>query len=141
MDLENRSFTMTLNCKGNHLKSEHLSPVWLSKRLFRSQNAIIICQQHFLLREPRLRGHSNHKSTAPYFLIKHYWSTWAINLSAASSSDRPCLTIYTMTLLQISLFANPTDVWPLLPAPHQCSTRNVTEGIGKRNTEQISPCF
>lgn len=43
--------------------------------------------------------------------------------------------IYTMTLLQISLFANPIDVWPLLPAPHQCSTRNITEGNGKSNTD------
>lgn len=28
----------------------------------------------------------------------------------------------------------------LLPTPHQCSIRNVTEGNGKSNTEHILPC-
>lgn len=77
----------------------------------------------------------------PYFTIRHYWSTWINNLSAASSSDMPCL---------LHLYHDPSPNEPLyiphrlmvlLPAPHRCSTRNITEGNGKSNTEHMWPCF
>lgn len=130
------SLSLSLPKKKNKKRKWSSCPIWLSKRALRFLTLQLPVSRvvFFFLTEPWLQCHSNHKSTDPYFTIRHYWSTWINNLSAASSSDMPCL---------LHLYHDPSPNEPLckpqrfillLPAPQQYSTRNVTKGNGKSNT-------
>lgn len=74
-----------------------------------------LCQQGFISRQPWLRGCSNHGSTAPTLPSG---ITGPLELIICQLHQvRTCLvfSIYTTTLLQMSLFTYPTDSWSCSP--------------------------
>lgn len=122
----------------NHLKSKHPNPIWLSKWALRLSHHNYLCQQRYFWKETWLQGYSNHKPTAPYFTIRHYWSTGINNLSSCIRFRHALSSPYVPWLFPSESFCKPHRLMALLPPPDQCSTRSVAEGNGESNRTHLA---